>query len=579
MKKLLISLMLILSACVFTAKGANQLYIIGEVEGNDFAWNPTKGVEMTNAGSNIFFATVQIGAEGTHHATFGFTSKLGTNDSDWDTCNRDRYGAQNNNDLILDGQKTTLVKTGSNSFRIETGEYNIIVNMTTMTVTCVNTGKGITPTYPELLYIIGDVDGTSWDPANGNVFVEMSSTTGTYICNIDIIDLDDDGYGTFAFGSKLGADSNDWDTFNANRYGPIQKDTELSAGMAGAIGQNGDTSFKVPSGAYAVKVDLTLQQITMFPVIMLNENIGAISLFVRDDDTEGVKGDFYQVNVPLEGVKAVDNMLYAATLQGVTERFVENPNPGESQGEDVASDYDQRDWVVLNLGTAENAAKYAGTTIPAGIVGQYSGSIAPTLDVRIMPEGETNGITYDVDNPNLYELRNIYNYESYEANGKEYTVFRMIPHYGEYAIMRGFVERDKNGLYWFTASLPTVDGKEDVKMYIQKRSGIDIMESPDAKTYMEIPGIIKKSEQGPCLDPTGASQISTGVGAVIAEDARDNVRVVGGTGVIKVIGEVDEVKVFTVSGIVVSENETEVQCEAGVYIVKTGTEVTKVVVR
>ena len=196
-----------------------------------------------------------------------------------------------------------------------------------------------------------------------------------------------------------------------------------------------------------------------------------------------------------------------------------------------------------------------------------------------MPEGETNGITYDVDNPNLYELRNIYNYESYEANGKEYTVFRMIPHYGEYAIMRGFVERDKNGLYWFTASLPTVDGKEDVKMYIQKRSGIDIMESPDAKTYMEIPGIIKKSEQGPCLDPTGASQISTGVGAVIAEDARDNVRVVGGTGVIKVIGEVDEVKVFTVSGIVVSENETEVQCEAGVYIVKTGTEVTKVVVR
>ena len=67
----------------------------------------------------------------------------------------------------------------------------------------------------------------------------------------------------------------------------------------------------------------------------------------------------------------------------------------------VASDYDQRDWVVLNLGTAENAAKYAGTTIPAGIVGQYSGSIAPTLDVRIMPEGETNGITYDVDNPNL----------------------------------------------------------------------------------------------------------------------------------------------------------------------------------
>ena len=439
--------------------------------------------------------------------------------------------------------------------------------------------KGITPTYPELLYIIGDVDGTSWDPANGNVFVEMASTTGTYICNIDIIDLDDDGYGTFAFGSKLGADSNDWDTFNANRYGPIQKDTELSAGMAGAIGQNGDTSFKVPSGAYAVKVDLTLQQITMFPVIMLNENIGAISLFVRDDDTEGVVGDFYQVNVPLEGVKAVDNMLYAATLQGVTERFVENPNPGESQGEDVASDYDQRDWVVLNLGTAENAAKYAGTTIPAGIVGQYSGSIAPTLDVRIMPEGETNGITYDVDNPNLYELRNIYNYESYEANGKEYTVFRMIPHYGEYAIMRGFVERDKNGLYWFTASLPTVDGKEDVKMYIQKRSGIDIMESPDAKTYMEIPGIIKKSEQGPCLDPTGASQISTGVGAVIAEDARDNVRVVGGTGVIKVIGEVDEVKVFTVSGIVVSENETEVQCEAGVYIVKTGTEVTKVVVR
>ena len=576
MKKQFTFLMLILS-CVFTMGAVDRLYIIGEVEGNDFVWNPTKGVEMTSAGNNVFTATVQIGADGTHHPTFGFTSQLGSNEEDWYTCNSNRYGAPNNNDVIFDGQPATLVKT-EYSFRIETGEYNVIVDMNAMTVTCTNTGKGIAPTYPELLYILGDVEGSSWDPSNGNVYVEMSSP-GLYVCNIVITDTDGDGYGMFAFGSSLGADSGDWKTFNDHRYGPVVTNTELAAGTAGTIGQNGDTSFKVAAGIYAVKVDLSKQRITMFPVTMLDENIGAISLFVREDDTEGTDGTYYQVNVPLEGVKAVDNMLYAATLQGVTERFVENPNPGESQGEDVESDFDQRDWVALKFGTADEAASYAGSTIPAGIVGQYSGNILPTLDVRIMPDGAVEGITYDVDEPNLYELRNIYNYESYEYNGQEYTVFRMIPHYGEYVVMRGYVEKDKYGLYWFTESLPTVDGREDVKMYIQPKTGIEITESPDADTYLLIPGIIKKSGQGPCLEPTGESQIATGVGTVVAEGVCEDVRVVGGDGMINVVGNVDNVKVYTVGGAMISDGETEISCEAGIYIVKAGAKVMKVIVR
>ena len=56
-------------------------------------------------------------------------------------------------------------------------------------------------------------------------------------------------------------------------------------------------------------------------------------------------------------------------------------------------------------------------------------------------------------------------------------------------------------------------------------------------------------------------------------------KVVAGQGVIRVEGEAQNIAVYSVSGALVSQNEVEVECGAGVYIVNVDGAVSKVIVR
>lgn len=65
------------------------------------------------------------------------------------------------------------------------------------------------------------------------------------------------------------------------------------------------------------------------------------------------------------------------------------------------------------------------------------------------------------------------------------------------------------------------------------------------------------------------------------EDVTDEnkAKVIGGNGEINIEGEVSAIEVYSLSGTLISKNETSVKCAPGIYIVKTDNDATKVIVK
>ena len=111
------------------------------------------------------------------------------------------------------------------------------------------------------LYIIGQVEGQGWSADKG---VPMSTTDGNiYTGKVTFSDAGTTA--TFALATQLGANADDWDTLNANRFGP---------GTDGAVlGNNSESNFQpIASTAFAIQVgeyDITVN--------MQNKTILAVS--------------------------------------------------------------------------------------------------------------------------------------------------------------------------------------------------------------------------------------------------------------------------------------------------------------
>jgi len=114
--------------------------------------------------------------------------------------------------------------------------------------------KYVAPVAAAPLYVIGDVEGSSWTPNDGSVTLTYDATNDVYTGIITVKDSWE-GNGWFAFTTALGADENDWTTLNANRltvssdYGTLDETATLVTGV--------DQSFKLAAGEYGVIISLT----------------------------------------------------------------------------------------------------------------------------------------------------------------------------------------------------------------------------------------------------------------------------------------------------------------------------------
>ena len=187
-----------------------KFYMIGNIDGNSFAAD--NGIEMAKEENTFTYTGAVTGA-----GYFGFASALGADGSDWATLNANRWGAADGTEVSVDTPFTLEKAEGSlkmtpgyYDFTVVFGEDNVVLT--------VKTSEAPQPVeVPEHFYVIGNFAGNAWNPATA---VEMTKEENTFTAIGEVT-----GDCNFGFGSVL---SEDWGTFNANRYGQAVDNAEVA---------------------------------------------------------------------------------------------------------------------------------------------------------------------------------------------------------------------------------------------------------------------------------------------------------------------------------------------------------------
>ena len=108
------------------------------------------------------------------------------------------------------------------------------------------------PLVGTFLYVLGC--DNNWNPAQPSATLNYRAADKCYVGDITIADANA-GNGYFCLGTKLGSDSNDWGTFNANRLGAPYSDYLLTAGTSANFIVGADASFCAPAGTHHLVVD------------------------------------------------------------------------------------------------------------------------------------------------------------------------------------------------------------------------------------------------------------------------------------------------------------------------------------
>lgn len=219
---------------------AQSLYVLGI----DNVWNPSQPS-----------LTLEPSADGTYKfdyttsgiTWFAFGTVLGVDENDWAPFNASRLAPESPDLLLVDGDVANLVVGMDRSFQIDEGEWSFTVDLQAMTLSVAGKGVGPVDDIPEHIYVLG-IDGT-WNPA------EPSLTLDAYEEGMFKFDFDLEEEEWFALGTKLGADSDDWLTFNKYRLGAPQADFTLEHGWNVYFVKGADTSFHLNPGQGTIIVD------------------------------------------------------------------------------------------------------------------------------------------------------------------------------------------------------------------------------------------------------------------------------------------------------------------------------------
>ena len=260
MKKSLRFLMAAAAVAACSLQASADLYIIGDVVGA--GWSTNSGLQMTETSTNIYEATVTI------NSGFSFVTQLTENPYDWNTLNQNRYGGEYNNYMLTSGVPAALVKHPGydNNFTIAPGEYDLVVDMSQMTVTATATGK---VSYPETMYIAGALEGiTAWQPNEG-IAMTAGDEDGVFTATVTVVGGGAAGVGSFGyvgFTSQLSETADDWTAFNSGRYGASAYNQAVAPEVAYMLQPLGQNSFGVAEGEYDVTLNLAENNVTFTPV-------------------------------------------------------------------------------------------------------------------------------------------------------------------------------------------------------------------------------------------------------------------------------------------------------------------------
>lgn len=229
----------------------DNLYLLGTVaEATSGQWNPNTDVAFTKSDKSFTIENVNLyKGDGSDYAYFSLTSNPNSN---WDVVNANRFGPQSGDTPIELGAAMEAYKN-ANSWKIEPGCYNMTVDFSGSVIQLtVTKGQEIPVSkVPETLYAIGYVNGNSFDPTQGVEFVKNDNTFT--LTDATLANQGGNFSSYFGLTSKLGADENDWNTLNSNRYGAEEADqiVELNTEYKAVKGEN---SWRIQGGTYTLTV-------------------------------------------------------------------------------------------------------------------------------------------------------------------------------------------------------------------------------------------------------------------------------------------------------------------------------------
>lgn len=277
MKKFLLSSLAIAACMSAIAAAPDALYILGNIQGND--WNPAESPAFTKTSDGVFEIS-DITLTGSP-AYFTFTN---IQTSDWDELNdgTHRYGPTESGSAF--DTKGTEIKVGGDvSWTLPAGTYSFTVNFNTMMATA--TGEEAEPVEPgpvesDVIYLIGDMEG--WN-INGEDYPLPMISDGVYEAIFTFGALTDQ---YFRFYTELG----NWD---ANSYGPLPNDnTNIEVEFTDNIFESdmvsGKGSWKITSfdgGAIRFTVDFNKMSVEFG---IGNEAVAAINAIGSDVKGEDV---------------------------------------------------------------------------------------------------------------------------------------------------------------------------------------------------------------------------------------------------------------------------------------------------
>ena len=189
----------------------DNVYVMGQVNGN--TWGAAIGVQMNTTDGKIYTLDATFAGENGGYSYFSFTKKLAEDNNDWDAIADQRFGAESDGFLItaeMLGAPLNLTAENPQAFKIPAGEYTLTVDLENMTLTV----AGEIPVEPVNVYILGEVNGNSWDPSVG---VQMTTEDGKIYTAA--ITTKESGFSYFGFTTKLAETADDWDGIAGYRFG------------------------------------------------------------------------------------------------------------------------------------------------------------------------------------------------------------------------------------------------------------------------------------------------------------------------------------------------------------------------
>lgn len=229
-------------------------YLIGNIAGS--GWKPAEPVELEMVGTDIFRGEVTFESDAT--AYFAVLTAKGADNDDWATVNAARWGA--GNALLSEGEVLDLqLQDGSDQcVTITPGTYTISVNLATKQIAI---GEDVEwkpaepekPSKYEHLYVTGNIEGSSWDPANP---IELERV-GRDLFRGEITFTSETSY--FAFATAKG----EWADFNDARWGGVSNDFLEEGGVVVLTNEVKEPCVTIAQGTYTITVNMIFKEVVI----------------------------------------------------------------------------------------------------------------------------------------------------------------------------------------------------------------------------------------------------------------------------------------------------------------------------